>query len=122
MLIAPRSGQIDSARTYTGGTSEEYLGKIGWKKRGLVMDTKLYPTVVRIRDHIKGGYGTRNHFEAHFWLCHIGFTCFCVPGGSYFALARGIDLSFLASHERLLIHIQDLRKHLDASLTALKTE
>ncbi|KAI1795422.1 hypothetical protein LXA43DRAFT_1091076 [Ganoderma leucocontextum] len=23
-------------------TSEEYLGKIGWQKRGLVMDTKLY--------------------------------------------------------------------------------
>ncbi|KAI0816020.1 Aldo/keto reductase [Trametes gibbosa] len=35
--------EIDTARTYTGGTSEEYLGKIDWKKRGLVMDTKLYP-------------------------------------------------------------------------------
>ena len=41
------SPQIDSARGYTGGTSEEYLGKIEWKKRGLVMDTKLYPNVVR---------------------------------------------------------------------------
>ena len=39
--------QIDTARTYTGGTSEEYLGKIDWKKRGLVMDTKLYPNAVR---------------------------------------------------------------------------
>ena len=38
---------MDSARTYTGGTSEEYLGKIDWKKRGLVMDTKYYPTVGR---------------------------------------------------------------------------
>ncbi|KAI0706003.1 Aldo/keto reductase [Cerioporus squamosus] len=37
--------EIDTARTYTGGTSEEYLGKIDWKKRGLVMDTKLYPNV-----------------------------------------------------------------------------
>ena len=39
--------EIDSARTYTGGTSEEYLGKIDWKSRGLVMDTKLYPNAVR---------------------------------------------------------------------------
>ncbi|KAH9925634.1 Aldo/keto reductase [Epithele typhae] len=41
--------EIDSARTYTGGTSEEYLGKINWKKRGLVMDTKLYPNVSNAR-------------------------------------------------------------------------
>lgn len=39
--------EIDTARTYSGGTSEEYLGKIDWKKRGLVMDTKLYPNAVR---------------------------------------------------------------------------
>lgn len=38
--------QIDTARTYTGGTSEEYLGDLGWQKRGLKMDTKLYPNVV----------------------------------------------------------------------------
>ena len=37
--------QIDTARVYTRGTSEEYLGQIGWKERGLVMDTKLYPTI-----------------------------------------------------------------------------
>ena len=37
--------QIDTARIYSGGTSEEYLGKIDWQKRGLVMDTKLYPIV-----------------------------------------------------------------------------
>ncbi|KAM5536571.1 hypothetical protein V8D89_009666 [Ganoderma adspersum] len=41
--------EVDSARTYTGGTSEEYLGKIDWKKRGLVMDTKLYPNVSNAR-------------------------------------------------------------------------
>lgn len=38
--------QIDTARTYTGGTSEEYLGKIDWRKRGLKIETKLYPNVV----------------------------------------------------------------------------
>ncbi|KAH9856181.1 Aldo/keto reductase [Lenzites betulinus] len=41
--------EIDTARTYTGGTSEEYLGKIDWKKRGLVMDTKLYPNAASAR-------------------------------------------------------------------------
>lgn len=47
-LSSPRyAEQIDTARTYSGGTSEEYLGKIDWKKRGLVMDTKLYPNAVR---------------------------------------------------------------------------
>ncbi|KAI0655683.1 Aldo/keto reductase [Cubamyces menziesii] len=35
--------EIDTARTYSGGTSEEYLGKINWQKRGLIIDTKLYP-------------------------------------------------------------------------------
>ncbi|TFY75656.1 hypothetical protein EWM64_g8357 [Hericium alpestre] len=37
--------EIDTARVYAGGTSEEYLGKIDWKGRGLKMETKLYPTV-----------------------------------------------------------------------------
>ena len=46
---ASPAAQVDSARTYTGGTSEEYLGKIDWKKRGLVMDTKLYPNIVSSR-------------------------------------------------------------------------
>ncbi|KAI0371015.1 Aldo/keto reductase [Pilatotrama ljubarskyi] len=41
--------EIDTARTYAGGTSEEYLGKIDWKKRGLVMDTKLYPNAASTR-------------------------------------------------------------------------
>ncbi|KAI0753611.1 Aldo/keto reductase [Fomes fomentarius] len=41
--------EIDSARGYSDGTSEEYLGKIDWQKRGLVIDTKLYPTGVIAR-------------------------------------------------------------------------
>ncbi|CDO69955.1 hypothetical protein BN946_scf184836.g29 [Trametes cinnabarina] len=35
--------EVDTARIYTGGTSEEYLAKAGWKKRGLLVDTKLLP-------------------------------------------------------------------------------
>ncbi|EIW56834.1 Aldo/keto reductase [Trametes versicolor FP-101664 SS1] len=49
--------EIDTARTYSGGTSEEYLGKIDWKKRGLVMDTKLYPNAASTR--WRGTAGTR---------------------------------------------------------------
>ncbi|KAL5488392.1 hypothetical protein ACEPAI_6500 [Sanghuangporus weigelae] len=41
--------EIDTARVYCGGTSEEYLGKINWQKRGLEIDTKLYPTVASPR-------------------------------------------------------------------------
>ena len=35
--------EIDTARLYGGGSSEEYLGQTDWQGRGLVMDTKLYP-------------------------------------------------------------------------------
>ncbi|KAF8504141.1 Aldo/keto reductase [Hysterangium stoloniferum] len=28
--------EVDSARVYTGGTSEEYLGEVNWQKRGLI--------------------------------------------------------------------------------------
>ena len=39
--------EIDTARFYGGGTSEEYLGRLDYRSRGLVMDTKYYPTVGR---------------------------------------------------------------------------
>lgn len=35
---------FSDSRFYTGGTSEEYLGDLEWAKRGLVMETKIYPT------------------------------------------------------------------------------
>lgn len=47
--ISPRTqylAQIDTAKTYSQGTSEVLLGKINWKERGLAMDTKLYPNAV----------------------------------------------------------------------------
>ena len=43
--------QLDCARTYAAGTSEEILGDVGWRERGLVMGTKLYPTAVRRHVH-----------------------------------------------------------------------
>ena len=36
--------EIDTSRFYGEGSSEEYLAKIKWQERGLVMDTKYYPT------------------------------------------------------------------------------
>ncbi|KIJ69467.1 hypothetical protein HYDPIDRAFT_24304 [Hydnomerulius pinastri MD-312] len=35
--------EVDTARIYGAGTSEEYLGKIDWQNRKLIMDTKYYP-------------------------------------------------------------------------------
>ncbi|KAL0947126.1 hypothetical protein HGRIS_013258 [Hohenbuehelia grisea] len=35
--------EIDTARLYGGGTSEEYLGKLDCKGLGLKLETKLYP-------------------------------------------------------------------------------
>ena len=43
-----RALQLDTARVYSAGTSEELLGELGWQKRGLVMETKLYPNIVRL--------------------------------------------------------------------------
>ena len=37
--------EIDTARSYAGGTSEQYLGDLDWQLRGLVMETKLGPGV-----------------------------------------------------------------------------
>jgi len=35
--------EVDTARVYTNGTSEELLGEVQWQKRGLVVETKFYP-------------------------------------------------------------------------------
>ncbi|KAJ7149748.1 NADP-dependent oxidoreductase domain-containing protein [Mycena crocata] len=36
--------EVDTARTYGGGTSEEKLGAVDWQERGIKMETKFYPT------------------------------------------------------------------------------
>ncbi|KAJ6465205.1 Aldo/keto reductase [Mycena vitilis] len=35
--------ELDTARVYCAGTSEEYLGKIDWQAKEILMETKLYP-------------------------------------------------------------------------------
>ncbi|TDL17032.1 Aldo/keto reductase [Rickenella mellea] len=51
--------EVDTAIAYTGGTSEEYLGKLNWQKRGLIVETKLYPNAGRrhTREGIREHYG-----------------------------------------------------------------
>jgi len=67
--------EIDAARTYCGGTCEEYVGKVDWKSRGLKLETKLVPR-----------------------------------------------LQVSAAVEKITHSPDDLRKHLDISLRALKTD
>ena len=40
--------EIDTARLYGGGSSEEFLGKLECEKQGLKLETKLWPTAVSI--------------------------------------------------------------------------
>lgn len=39
--------EVDTSRYYGSGSSEEYLAKIDWQSRGIIMDTKYYPTAGR---------------------------------------------------------------------------
>ncbi|KZS98927.1 Aldo/keto reductase [Sistotremastrum niveocremeum HHB9708] len=76
--------EIDTARVYCGGTSEEYLGKIGWQERGLKMDTKLYPSPGRnamlgsaishspedLRKHLLASLKALNTDKIEMWYLH----------------------------------------------------
>lgn len=75
--------EIDTSRFYGSGTSEEYLAKIGWQERGLVMDTKLYPTVGRglpgeqithrpedLRKHLQLSLNALNTKKVDMWYLH----------------------------------------------------
>jgi len=41
--------EVDTARVYGQGSTEEMLSDLDWQKRGLVMDTKLYPNMAGIK-------------------------------------------------------------------------
>ncbi|KAI0155752.1 NADP-dependent oxidoreductase domain-containing protein [Pestalotiopsis sp. NC0098] len=44
--------EVDTARTYAGGSTEQYLGSLGWQERGIVLDTKLSPLGTQLKyDH-----------------------------------------------------------------------
>ncbi|KAK6497148.1 hypothetical protein TWF506_004623 [Arthrobotrys conoides] len=56
IFVAHGYNEIDTARIYGSGTSEEYFATLKWQERGLVMATKLYPTVhipITIPDSMK---------------------------------------------------------------------
>ncbi|KAK9452840.1 NADP-dependent oxidoreductase domain-containing protein [Dipodascopsis uninucleata] len=42
--------EIDTARVYGEGSSEEYLGELEWQKRGIIMDTKYYPLPATVKE------------------------------------------------------------------------
>ncbi|KAE9389376.1 Aldo/keto reductase [Gymnopus androsaceus JB14] len=41
VFVAHGHTEIDTSRTYSGGTSEEMIGQIDWKSKGLKLETKL---------------------------------------------------------------------------------
>ena len=57
--------EIDTARFYGEGSSEEYLGQLDWQKRGLIMDTKYYPTAGRTMSKSNEPAGGWKHTPEH---------------------------------------------------------
>ncbi|KAG9232483.1 NADP-dependent oxidoreductase domain-containing protein [Amylocarpus encephaloides] len=57
--------EIDTARIYAGGSSEEMLGDLDWQKRGLVMETKFYPTAGRPFTYEQQPEGGWSHSPEH---------------------------------------------------------
>ncbi|GAA6047322.1 hypothetical protein JCM3770_001886 [Rhodotorula araucariae] len=43
LFLSHGHNEVDTALIYGEGSSEEYLGQIDWKRRGVVVDTKLAP-------------------------------------------------------------------------------
>ncbi|KAF7304693.1 Aldo-ket-red domain-containing protein [Mycena kentingensis (nom. inval.)] len=68
--------EVDTARTYAGGTSEEYLGRIDWKAKGLLIETKLSPrndishTPEGLRKHLKLSLAALNAESIEMWYLH----------------------------------------------------
>ncbi|KAJ7477259.1 Aldo/keto reductase [Mycena galericulata] len=61
--------EIDTARFYCGGTSEEYLGKIDWQRKGILMETKLYP-VPDLRKFLMVSLKALNTDKLEMWYLH----------------------------------------------------
>jgi len=68
--------EIDSARTYCAGTSEEYLGQINWKEKGLLIETKLAPrsdithAPEDLRKHLMASLKALNAESLEMWYLH----------------------------------------------------
>ena len=75
--------EVDTSRYYGSGSSEEYLGKLNWQERGIVMDTKFYPTVghamdkdqwthrpEHLRENLKRSLKALNADKVDMWYLH----------------------------------------------------
>ncbi|PIL26195.1 transporter [Ganoderma sinense ZZ0214-1] len=69
--------EVDTAIVYAHGTSEQYLGKLSWQKRGLIMDTKLYPypgiishSPEDVRKFIEISLKSLQTDSVHMWYLH----------------------------------------------------
>ena len=75
--------EVDTSRFYGSGSSEEYLGKLNWQERGIVMDTKFYPTMGRgmdkdqwthrpehLRENLKRSLKALNAKKLDMWYLH----------------------------------------------------
>ncbi|KJA27232.1 hypothetical protein HYPSUDRAFT_35849 [Hypholoma sublateritium FD-334 SS-4] len=72
--------EIDTARVYCAGTSEEYLGKIDLAAKGLKLETKLYPVkrannpithdAEGLRKHLKDSLDALNVKSLEMWYLH----------------------------------------------------
>ncbi|KAK9343657.1 NADP-dependent oxidoreductase domain-containing protein [Lipomyces starkeyi] len=99
--------EVDTARVYGQGSSEEYLGNVQWQTRGHRMDTKLCPTASRNMSKITPEVyshrpedlreGLKRSLEALIaQICEIcdkhGWIKPSVYHGIYHALQRSIEL------------------------------
>ncbi|KAJ3782044.1 Aldo/keto reductase [Lentinula aff. detonsa] len=74
--------EIDSARVYAGGTSEELLGQIDWRSKGLKLETKLvarhdqpnseeiYHTYQDMKKHLLKSLKALNTEQLEMWYLH----------------------------------------------------
>ncbi|KAJ7286400.1 Aldo/keto reductase [Mycena rebaudengoi] len=70
--------EVDTARFYNMGTSEEYLGKINWTDQGILMETKLYPSAKMnashspedLRKHLMASLKALNTDKLEMWYLH----------------------------------------------------
>ena len=79
--------QVDTALVYGRQTSEQYLGRIGWQKRGLVMETKLYPWPVRPSSQ-RLPYGQGAYTEHSVLIQHPCFLLGLFASDSHFSTNR----------------------------------
>jgi len=77
ILQAHGHSKVDTSRVYGEGTSEEYLAKVDWQRRGLSVDTKLFPvkeeifhTPEDLRKHLLKSLDALGTKKINTWYLH----------------------------------------------------